>query len=157
MMKISNIAFEKMKEFEGCRLTAYQDAAGVWTIGYGHTGKILDVKSDDWRGVRCGDKISQTFADELLVQDIVAVERQVDALDLTLTQPQYDALVDFAFNVGIGNLERSTLLKFIRAGRSGNDIARQFKQWVYAGNPPRTLPGLVKRRDWEAFRYNSAF
>jgi lysozyme len=141
-METSEILFNKMKEFEGCRLQAYQDAAGVWTIGYGHT-----------RGVRRGDRITQWLADEYLRMDIAEAERQVLGLGLSLTQGQLDALVSFVFNVGIGRLQQSTLLRFIREGRPEHDIKRQFRQWVYAGG--RTMPGLVKRREWEAIRFFS--
>ena len=143
-MQISELAFEKIKAFEGCRLTAYQDAAGVWTIGYGHT-----------KGVKPGDKISQYWADDCLRKDIEEVEAQIEQLGLTLSQPQLDALVSLVMNIGIGNLKRSTLLRYIREGRSENDIKRQWRQWVYAGNPPRTMPGLIKRREWESIRYFS--
>ena len=143
-MQISELALEKIKAFEGCRLTAYQDAAGVWTIGYGHT-----------KDVKPGDKISQYWADECLKKDIEAVEAQIEKLDLTLSQPQLDALVSFVFNIGIGKFKESTLLKWIREGRSENDIKKQWRQWVYAGNPPRTMPGLIKRREWESIRYFS--
>ena len=145
-MQISELALEKIKAFEGCRLTAYQDAAGVWTIGYGHT-----------KDVKPGDKISQYWADECLKKDIEAVEAQIEKLDLTLSQPQLDALVSFVFNVGIGKFKESTLLRYIREGRSENDIKRQWRQWVYAGNPPRPLPGLIKRREWESIRYFSVY
>ena len=145
-MQISVLALEKIKAFEGCRLTAYQDAAEVWTIGYGHT-----------KGVKPGDKISQYWADDCLRQDIEAVEAQIEKLDLTLSQPQLDALVSFVFNIGIGKFKESTLLKWIREGRSENDIKKQWRQWVYAGNPPRPLPGLIKRREWESIRYFSVY
>ena len=141
-METSEILFNKMKEFEGCSLQAYQDAAGVWTIGYGHT-----------RGVRRGDRITQWLADEYLRMDIAEAERQVLGLGLSLTQGQLDALVSFVFNVGIGRLQQSTLLRFIREGRPEHDIKRQFRQWVYAGG--RTMLGLVKRREWEAIRFFS--
>ena len=68
-MNISKIAFEKIKEFEGCKLQAYQDAAGVWTIGYGHT-----------YNVRQGDRISQWYADDMLREDLENVERQLTEL-----------------------------------------------------------------------------
>ena len=145
-MQISELALEKIKAFEGCRLQAYQDAAEVWTIGYGHT-----------KDVKPGDKISQYWADECLKKDIEAVEAQIEKLDLTLSQPQLDALVSFVFNIGIGKFKESTLLKWIREGRSENDIKRQWRQWVYAGNPPRPLPGLIKRREWESIRYFSVY
>ena len=143
-MQISELALEKIKAFEGCRLSAYRDAAGVLTIGYGHT-----------RGVREGDKISQYWADDHLRKDIETVEAQIEELDLTLSQPQLDALVSFVFNIGIGKFKEATLLRYIREGRSENDIKREWRRWVYAGNPPRTLPGLIKRREWESIRYFS--
>jgi lysozyme len=72
-MQISELALEKIKAFEGCRLSAYRDAAEVWTIGYGHTKKV-----------KPGDKISQYWADEYLKEDIEAVEAQIEELGLTL-------------------------------------------------------------------------
>ena len=136
--------FEKLKSFEGCRLQAYQDAAKVWTIGYGHT-----------KGVHRGDNITQEKAEEYLREDVEEVEGQILALNLNLTQPQFDALTSFVYNVGIGAFKKSTLLRFIREGRSENDIKKQFCSWVYSNG--RTLPGLVKRREWEAIRFFSLF
>ena len=124
-------------EMEGCRLAAYRDAAGVPTIGYGHTA-----------GIRMGDRISQQQAKALLRQDVEAVMRQVRALDVARTEAQLEALTSFAFNLGIARLRSSTLLKVIRQGGSKQAIQREFKRWVYAGG--RKLSGLVKRREWEA-------
>ena len=143
-MQITEMMFEKLKSFEGCRLQAYQDAAKVWTIGYGHT-----------KGVRRGDNITKEKAEEYLREDVEEVEGQILALNLNLTQPQFDALVSFVYNVGIGAFKKSTLLRFIREGRSENDIKKQFYSWVYSNG--RTLPGLVKRREWEAIRFFSLF
>ena len=105
-MYITKLAFEKIKEFEGCKLQAYQDAAGVWTIGYGHT-----------YNVRQGDKISQQYADMLLQEDIEHVERHLIAL--------HDPEI--------------------------LNIVEEWMHWVYAGG--KQLPGLVKRREWEAERF----
>lgn len=127
-------------EMEGCRLVAYRDAAGVPTIGYGHTA-----------GVRMGDRISQQQAKALLRQDVEAVMRQVRALDVARTEAQLEALTSFAFNLGIARLRSSTLLKVIRQGGSKQAIQREFKRWVYAGG--RKLSGLVKRREWEASHF----
>lgn len=136
-MKVSDIFLEKLMEMEGCRLAAYRDAAGVPTIGYGHTA-----------GIRMGDRISQQQAKALLRQDAEAVMRQVRALDVARTEAQLEALTSFAFNLGIARLRSSTLLKVIRQGGSKQAIQREFKRWVYAGG--RKLSGLVKRREWEA-------
>ena len=125
---------------EGCRLVAYRDAAGVPTIGYGHT-----------KGVRMGDRISEYWAKELLKQDIAYFESEVRKLGVVRTEGQLDALVSLAFNIGIGRLKRSTLLRVIREGGSRNQIRKEFKRWVYAGG--KKLRGLEIRREWEAGRF----
>lgn len=140
-MRISDICFKKLKEFEGLKTEAYYDAAGVLTIGYGHTGK----------DVRPGDVISEYWADHLLMADLYDTEKAVDELGVAVTQGQFDALVSFAFNLGIGRLMKSTLLKTIREGGSRSAIRREFKKWTYAcGN---RLKGLERRRAWEADRF----
>ena len=125
---------------EGLQLTAYRDAAGVPTIGYGHT-----------KGVRMGDRISEDWARRLLRQDVAEVERQVKAMRVASTDGQLDALVSFAFNVGISRLRRSALLRVIREGGTKLQIQREFKRWVYAGG--QRLRGLELRREWEARRF----
>ena len=143
-MYITKLAFEKIKEFEGCKLQAYQDAAGVWTIGYGHT-----------YNVRQGDKISQQYADMLLQEDIEHVERHLIALhDPEVgcwTKAQLDAVVCFAFNVGIQRWRTSTLRRYIMQDKPAQKIVEEWMHWVYAGG--KQLPGLVKRREWEAERF----
>ena len=139
-MTTTEILIEKMMEMEGCRLEAYEDAAGVPTIGYGHT-----------KNVRMGDRISEYWAKELLRDDIEEAEWQVKELKVARTEGQLDALTSFAFNLGIERLKESTLLKIIRKGGSKAAITREFKRWVYADG--KKLPGLVKRREWEARRF----
>ena len=85
--------------------------------------------------------------------DIAECVAQIETLGLELSLPQLDALVSFVFNLGIGRLRRSTLLRYIREGRSADAIKKQFRAWVYAGKPPRKLKGLVTRREWEANRF----
>ena len=140
MKRISDIGLKKLKEFEGLRKEAYYDAAGVPTIGYGHT-----------HGVRMGDVISEYWAEMFLKADLYDVEKQVDSLGLDLNQPQFDALVSFAFNLGFYKLKTSTLLKTIREGGSMRAIKKEFKRWVYAGG--KKLKGLERRREWEARRF----
>ena len=140
-MEASKILIDKLKEFEGLRLDAYQDAAGVMTIGYGHTG------SD----VRKGDRITAYCATELLKDDLGKFEAAVRRLHVAKTQGQFDALVSLSFNIGVGRLTRSTLLKVIRRGGSKTAIAREFKRWVYGGG--KRLKGLEIRREWEARRF----
>ena len=140
-MEASELLIEKLKTFEGFRRDAYRDAAGVLTIGYGHTGK----------DVREGDRLTTYGAEQLLMLDVRTVEKAVRQLNVAHTQGQYDALVSFAFNLGIERLNRSTLLKVIRAGGTKAAITREFKRWVFAGG--KQLPGLVTRREWEAKRF----
>ena len=125
---------------EGLRLEAYEDAAGVPTIGYGHT-----------KDVRMGDRITEYWAKELLRDDIDEAERQVKELKVARNEAQLDALTSFVFNLGIGRLKESTLLRVIREGGSKADIKREFKRWVYAGG--KRLKGLELRREWEAKRF----
>lgn len=131
----------KLMEMEGLRLVAYKDAAGVPTIGYGHTGP----------DVAMGDRITEYNARELLRQDIAEAEQQVRQLRVARTDGQLDALTSFVFNLGIERLERSTLLTVIRGGGSKRAITSEFKRWVYAGG--RRLRGLERRREWEARRF----
>ena len=140
-MRSSNLLLEKLKDFEGLRLEAYLDAAGVPTIGYGHTG----------RDVKLGDRITKYWANDLLRRDVEAAEKAIDRLGLTLTQGQLDALVSFTFNLGIDRLAKSTLLQTIREGGTMRQIRREFMRWVYAGG--EKLRGLEKRRQWEADRF----
>jgi lysozyme len=140
-MEASEILKMQLKAFEGLMLTAVRDVGGVLTIGYGHTGK--DVEE--------GDRISPYWAEELLKEDLGLVESQVRALKVARTQGQFDALVSFVYNLGIGRLRNSNLLKVIRNGGSRNQIKTEFKKWVYAGG--KKLKGLEKRREWEAKRF----
>ena len=143
-MYITKKTFEKIKAFEGCKLQAYEDAAGVWTIGYGHT-----------YGVRPGDRISQQYADMLLEEDIENVERQLIALNDPQvgewTKAQLDAVVCFVFNLGIQRWQSSTLRRCIMLRKSEKRIRAEWLRWVHAGG--KTLPGLVKRRQWECDRF----
>lgn len=123
---------------EGCELTAYRDPVGVLTIGYGHTG--YDVYD--------GQTITLNDAEELLRRDIRFAEIGVKALvKVQLSQRQYDALVDFTFNLGIGALRSSTLLTKLNSG-DYDGASEEFKRWDHAGG--KVLPGLTKRRLAEA-------
>ena len=126
------------KRFEGLKLTAYEDCAGVWTIGYGHTG--ADVHE--------GRTITEAEADALLKNDVkTAVACVSRAVTAEITQEQFDALVDFCFNMGERRLLGSTLLRYVNAGNL-NGAGAQFGMWVHAGG--KVQPGLVKRREAEA-------
>ena len=105
-MRASDILINTLKEFEGLRTEAYYDAAGVLTIGYGHTGP----------DVRPGDVISKYWAEHLLKADLFDTERAVDQLGVAKTQGQFDALVSFAYNLGFYKLKTSALLKGMGSG-----------------------------------------
>ena len=131
----------RIKQFEGFRSTAYVDAAGVWTIGYGST-----------RHVKQGDTITEPQAERRMIADLEACAGSVENLTHTvdLTDGQRDALIDFAYNLGANALAKSTLLKCVLAG-DHDGAAKQFGKWVFAGG--KKLPGLVQRRAREAERY----
>lgn len=139
-MKASDKAYALIRRFEGKSNTAYQDSAGVWTIGYGHTG-----------GVVKGQTISDDEVERLLAEDVAVAENAVNAQNLNLTQDQFDALVDFVFNLGAGNFQKSTLLKKLKADPNDPTIYDEFLRWVYAGGVK--LLGLVRRRTDEANLY----
>lgn len=127
--------------FEGDVLTAYQDQRGVWTIGYGHTA-----------GVHPGQIITQAEAEALLAADVESAVRTVDeTVTVKLTQAQFDALVDFAFNVGADSFRRSTLLKEINSGHFP-EAAAQFNLWDHCGGVVNA--GLLRRRKAEAAEFS---
>lgn len=132
-----------IREFEGERLTAYPDPAtggDPWTIGVGHTGP--DVTK--------GLVITKELSDRLLSDDLGRFEGGVNKLALKTTQAQFDALVSFAFNVGLGNLTSSTLLKKHNAGDYAGAQA-EFAKWNKAAG--KVMPGLTRRRSAEAALY----
>lgn len=135
--KISDKGIHLIKNFEGCRLTAYRCPANILTIGYGHTG--CDVFA--------GQKITQEEAERLLRQDLTVHCNNVSQLvKVPLNQNQFDALVSFEYNVGYGNFKNSTLLKLLNQGKY-KEASEQFGRWKFAGG--KVLAGLVKRREAE--------
>ncbi|BEN78636.1 lysozyme [Serratia marcescens] len=137
-MQISKSGIELIKRFEGLRLKAYQDSVGVWTIGYGWTQPV------DGKKVGPGMQIVQATADRLLKCGVVQYEQGVNLLvKVKITQSQFDALVSFAYNLGLRSLSTSTLLKKLNAGDK-QGAADEFGKWVNAGG--KRLDGLVVRR-----------
>lgn len=133
-MNISANGVKLIQQFEGLRLKAYQDAVGVWTIGYGHTGP----------DVTPGLVISQAQADALLARDLNRFETGVTRLvSVPLNQNQFDALLSFSYNLGLGSLQNSTLLRLLNQ-RDYAGAAAQFPRWNKAGG--KVLPGLTRRR-----------
>jgi GH24 family phage-related lysozyme (muramidase) len=137
-MQISNAGISLIKQFEGCKLKAYQDSVGVWTIGYGWTQPV------DGRKIGPGMVIDQATAERLLKCGLVQYEQGVNQLvKVIITQGQFDALVSFAYNLGLRSLSTSTLLRKLNAGDK-QGAADEFGKWVNAGGV--RLNGLVKRR-----------
>jgi lysozyme len=127
-----------LKKFEGCKLKAYRCPANVCTIGYGHTSAAGAPQVVD------GMTITQAQAEDILKRDIVKYEIAVmDLVKVKLTQNQFDVLVDFAYNAGVGNLKSSTMLKKVNAGDL-DAVPAELMKWTKGGG--KVLPGLVRRR-----------
>jgi lysozyme len=137
-MKMSAEGLALVKEFEGLRLKAYKCPAGIWTIGYGHTSAAGAP------AVNPGMEITKEEAETILRRDMAQYEDGVERLvKVRITQGQFDALVDFAYNAGVGALAKSTLLKKVNAEKF-DEVPAEFMKWTKGGG--RELPGLVRRR-----------
>ncbi|CAH3774075.1 glycoside hydrolase family protein [Escherichia coli] len=140
-MQTSEKGIGLIKQFEGCKLTAYQDSVGVWTIGYGWTQPV------DGKLIRAGMTIKQETAERLLKTGLVSYENDVSRLvKVGLTQGQFDALVSFTYNLGVRSLSTSTLLRKLNAGDYAG-AADEFLRWNKAGG--NVLNGLTRRREAE--------
>ena len=142
-MQISENGLSMIRQWEGCELAAYQDGGGVWTIGYGTT------RYDEGEPVEEGDTCTQEQASSWLADDAVSIAQDpVNSLArVALSQNQFDALCDFTYNLGQGNLASSTLLSKLNAGDYAGAQA-QFPAWnLVAGQPSQ---GLTNRRNAEA-------
>ena len=132
--EVSEAGVRLVQEFEGCRLDAYLCPAGIPTIGYGATGP----------DIRMGMVWTQEQADARLVEDLARFADGVERLvEVDLSDNQFAAIVSFAFNVGLGALRDSTLLRKLNAG-DYEGAADQFPRWARAGG--RLMPGLSRRR-----------
>ena len=133
-MKCSQEGLELIKKFEGCKLKSYKCPAGVWTIGYGHTEDIKE-----------GDIVSPEEANKLLRADVFKFEEYVtDNVIVNLTQNQFD--------LGVGNLRNSTMLKKLN-NADYTSVPFEMKRWNKAGG--KTLDGLVRRRQAESLLFES--
>ena len=140
MMQLSKTGIELLKHFEGCKLKAYQDSVGVWTIGYGHT-----------KGIYEGLEITQSEAEKMLQDELPEYEGYItDKVVPMLQQHEYDALVCWVYNLGPTNLSSSTMLKKLNAGEF-KEVPFQMKRWDKAGGQP--LLGLTRRRNAEALLF----
>ena len=148
-MKTNAEGLALIKSHEGCRLKAYQDVKGVWTIGWGHTGT----------GVKEGLQWTQKDADDALLRDLNNVEAAVTkALGsglgaVSVTPNQFSALVSFAYNVGNEAFRKGTLLRMVLTGQP-KAAADEFPRWNRSGG--KVVAGLTNRRLDEAALFSKA-
>lgn len=147
-MKLNKAGADLIKSFEGCKLSAYKCSANKETIGYGNTFY------EDGTPVKLGDKITQERAESLftLISDSFAA-KVAPLIKSKINENQFGALTSFAYNAGVGNLQKSTLLKKVNANPSDASIREEFMKWNKAGG--KELAGLTRRRKAEADLYFS--
>jgi len=147
-MNITDQGLSLIRRLEGFRASAYKDAAGMWTIGYGHTSAAGSPQ------VRPGQKVSRKEADHILARDVAMFAQGVQSLVSTpLTDGQFSALVSFAYNVGLENFRKSSVLRAVNA-RDFAAVPRRLSLWVKCRG--RVLPGLINRRAAEAAMFIEA-
>ena len=141
LMHTSDKGFELIKKFEGCELEAYQCAAGVWTIGYGHTKDVQE-----------GDKWAEEKAEFMLWRELEdEYEHYVNSLvTVPINQCQFDALTSWTYNLGPNNLKKSSMLRVLNEGKY-DEVPAQMKRWNKAKG--KVLAGLTRRREAEALMF----
>ena len=146
-MTISNTGLNQIKKHEGLRLHAYLDPVGIPTIGYGNTyyENGDKVKMGEFITIERAEQLLRFFIDKKFSPAIDSMVKP------ELNQSQFDALISFAYNVGLGALSNSTLLKKVNANPSDNSIRQEFLKWNKAGG--QVWKGLTKRREEEADMY----
>jgi lysozyme len=141
LMNLGYKGTDLLKFYEGCKLAAYQDSVGVWTIGYGHTKNVYE-----------GMTITQEQAEQMLLDELKEYESYIDNLvTVPLNQNQFDALVVWVYNLGPTNFKNSTLLKELNNGNY-QAVPIEIKRWNKAGG--KVLEGLIKRRKAEAILFS---
>lgn len=141
-LRLSKDGRSFIRNKEGLRLKAYQCQANVWTIGFGHT-----------KSAKPGQKIDIITAQKLFNEDVRVFEDAVNQLvTVPLNQNQYDSLVSFAFNIGVGAFKSSTLLEVLNQGKY-DLAAKEFLRWIYASG--RRNQGLINRRKAEKELFKS--
>lgn len=146
-MTPSKNCIDLIKKFEGFRSEAYQDSVGVWTVGYGST------MWPDGNKVQPGQKMTIQEAEAVMTWELERKGKVIlSGLPTTIiNQNQYDALLSFAYNLGVGALLKSTLFKKLKLNPNDETIRAEFMRWVNAGGKP--LKGLITRRKAEADLY----
>jgi lysozyme len=146
--KINDAGLSLIKQFEGCKLTAYQDVAGIWTIGYGHI-----------RGVQPGMQMTQAQAEQTLADDLGGTENAVEnaLAGAAARDNQYAAMVALTFNIGSANFRQSTVLRDHRAGNFSG-AADAFLMWnkSHVNGQMQEIAGLTRRRRAERQLYLTA-
>jgi lysozyme len=143
-MIINQLGVDLIKSFEGCRLQAYRDSTGVWTVGFGCTGRDV-VKGTVW---------TQEQADSEFKQHLEEVSRVVDKLvKVDVNENQFSALVSLAYNIGVGNLEKSKLMTDLNHYDNRIWAANEFPKWDKAGGVESQ--GLLRRRLAEQKLFNT--
>ena len=136
-MKVSQECIDLVKFFEGFESKAYLCPANVWTIGYGRT-----------RNVKEGDVVNEKQAERDLLEELEEFGYQVlNTVKVSLEQSQFDALTSWTYNLGVGNLQSSTLLKKLNSGDK-NSVPSEMLRWNKAAG--KVLAGLTRRREAEA-------
>ena len=144
-MTTSRLGLRLIKDFEGLRLDSYKCPAGVWTIGYGHT-----------KGVKAGMVIDNKQADDYLIEDIAPIERFLNGMSINFRQEEFDALVSWIFNLGLGNFTSSTLFKLVLSDASDESSPAALfhrgygREFGYAQAYP-WFPGCSLARLWHFY------
>lgn len=145
-MKLDPNGYRLIQGFEGLKLSAYKDSAGITTIGYGN------ITYENGTKVKMGDTITQEKADLLFQHFANRFASQVDSIvTATVNQNQFNAMVSLAYNIGIGAFSKSTLLKKVNKNSCDSTIKDEFMKWVNAGG--KRIQGLINRRAKEAEIY----
>ncbi len=143
-MKINQAGIDLIKHFEGCRLEAYKDVGGIWTVGFGHCGP--DVHE--------GMVINQAAADQMLLKDLERFEAGVTALVTSAPNSnQFSAMVAFTYNIGLAAFKKSLLLRAVNSNQWGS-AATQFMCWNHVGG--KVVDGLTNRRAAEKSLFETA-
>jgi lysozyme len=148
-MRISTAGKEVIKKHEALRLKSYMDTSGVWTIGYGNTFY------ENGNKVKSGDVLTSDRANTLFENIVNKFANAVESLlSVKVTQNQFDSLVSLAYNIGIGNFKKSSLLKKVNANPLDRSIIDSFAVWNKSGG--KVSKGLINRRKSEAANYFKA-
>lgn len=142
-LRLNKTGLDLIKKFEGCRLQAYQDVSGIWTVGWGQTGPWIDEST----------MLSQAQADTLLERELKKKEEAMSRIVIApTTENEWAALVSLAYNIGIGAFANSTLLRYLNSDQKGL-VPEQFLVWCKVKK--KVIPSLLARRQTEKELYET--